>query len=79
MSSRSRLLAGLGVVSVLVLVIGGIAVAARTHHKKVFYGKRPVLTAAEIRRLSTGAKKRTIIIFKNHGAAAGAARPACSR
>ncbi len=31
----------------------------------MFRGKRTVLTAAQIRRLSAGAKKRTIIIFKN--------------
>ncbi len=39
--------------------------AASSHHHRVFGGKRTVLTAAQIRRLSAGAKKRTIIIFKN--------------
>jgi subtilisin family serine protease len=55
----------LGVVALVLLVAGGIAVAASSHHHRVFRGKRPALTAAQIRRLSAGAKKRTIIIFKN--------------
>src|SRR5215472_15227614 len=62
---RLRLPAVLGVVAVLGLVAGGIAAAASSHHHRIFHGKRTVLTTAQIRRLSTGAKKRTIIIFKN--------------
>ena len=53
------------VAGLLLLSVGGIAVAARSHGHHVFRGKRSVLTAAEIRRLSTGAKKRTIIVFNN--------------
>jgi hypothetical protein len=66
MSFRARV--GLLVVTacaVGTLVVGGIALAARTHRNRVFHGTAPVLTAAQIRRLSAGAKKRTIIIFKN--------------
>ena len=63
--SRFRLPAVLGVVAVLGLVAGGIAAAASSHSHRVFHGKRTVLTAAQIRRLSSGAKKRTIVIFKN--------------
>jgi subtilisin family serine protease len=63
--SRFGVLGALGVVALVLLAAGGIAVAARSHHHRVFRGKRPALTAAQIRRLSAGAKKRTIIIFKN--------------
>jgi subtilisin family serine protease len=63
--SRFRVLSALGMVALVLLVAGGIAVAASSHHHRVFRGKRPVLTAAQIRRLSAGAKKRTIIIFRN--------------
>ena len=63
--SRFWVLGALGVVAVVLLVAGGIAVAASSHHYRVFRGKRSALTAAQIRRLSAGAKKRTIIIFKN--------------
>ena len=55
----------LGVVALVLLVAGGIAVAASSHHHRVFRGTRPALTSAQIRRLSAGAKERTIIIFKN--------------
>ncbi|MBV9002133.1 MAG: S8 family serine peptidase [Solirubrobacterales bacterium] len=47
------------------LAVGGIAVAARSSHHHVFRGKRSVLSAAEIRRLSAHATHHTIIIFKN--------------
>jgi hypothetical protein len=63
--SRFRLLTVVGVFAVVGLVAGGIAVAASSHHHRVFRGKRTALTASQIRRLSAGAKKRTIIIFKN--------------
>src|SRR6476661_5578572 len=63
--ARFRLGAVLAAVGVIGLVAGGIAVAASSHHHRAFRGKRTVLTAAQIRRLSAGAKKRTIIIFKN--------------
>ncbi len=63
--SRFRRFVVLGAVLLLVLAVGGIAVAARSHGHRVFRGQRSVLTAAQIRRLSEGAKKRTIIIFKD--------------
>ena len=63
--ARFRLLTSLGAIAVVGLVAGGIAMAASSHHHRVFRGKRTVLAAAQIRRLSAGAKKRTIIIFKN--------------
>ncbi len=63
--SRFGVLGALGVVVLVLLVAGGIAVAAGSRDHRVFRGKRPALTAAQIRRLSSGAKKRTIIIFKN--------------
>jgi len=70
MSSRSRFrLITLLVIAVLVpLTAGGIAVAARgihAHKHVVFHGKRSRLSAAQVRRLSAQANKRTIIIFKN--------------
>ena len=63
--SRFGVLGALSAVILVLLVAGGIAVAASSRHHRVFRGKRPALTAAQIRRLSSGAKKRTIIIFKN--------------
>ena len=63
--SRFLVLGALGVVALVLVVAGGIAVAASSHHHRVFRGQRSALTAAQIRRLSVGAKKRTIIIFKN--------------
>jgi subtilisin family serine protease len=63
--SRFRLLGAVGAVALVLSVAGGIAVAASSPHHRVFRGKRPVLTAAQIRRLSAGAQKRTIIIFRN--------------
>jgi hypothetical protein len=63
--SRFGVLGALGAVALVLLVAGGIALAASSRHHRVFRGKRPALTAAQIRRLSSGAKKRTIIIFKN--------------
>ena len=65
MSSRFRLVALASVAVVLSLTAGGIAVAARSSHHHVFRGKRSILTAAQVRRLSAGATHHSIIIFKN--------------
>ena len=65
LSSRSRLSALGAAVGVLSLAFSGAAAASTPHHHRVFHGKRTVLTAAQIRRLAAGAKKRSIIIFKN--------------
>ncbi len=67
MSSRSRfrLVALLATAVLIPLTAVGIAAAARSHNHHVFRGKKTLLTAAQIRRLSAGANKRTIIIFKN--------------
>lgn len=64
MSSRIRL-AALVVVGIAVSLTAGIAVASRLSHRHVFRGKRSVLTAAEVRRLSANATHHSIIIFKN--------------
>ena len=67
MSARSRFcLAALLAAGVLVsLTAGGIALAAHTRSHHVFRGTRSRLSAAEIKRLSAQANKRSIIIFKN--------------
>src|SRR5438067_2196424 len=64
MSSRFRLVA-LITVGVLSLVTAGIAVAARSSHHHVFRGKRSILSAVEVGRLSANATHHSIIIFKN--------------
>jgi hypothetical protein len=68
--SRFRLVALLATAVLVPLTAGGIALAAHAtqrHAPKrlVFHGKRSRLTAAQIKRLSAAADKRTIIIFKN--------------
>jgi subtilisin family serine protease len=65
--SRFRLLAVAAVLLVGVVAAGAVAVAvaASARHHRVFRGTRSTLSAAQIRRLSAGAKKRTIILFKN--------------
>lgn len=63
--SRFRLLAVLAVLLVGLVAAGAVAVAASARHHRVFRGTRSTLSAAQIRRLSAGAKKRTIIVFKN--------------
>ena len=65
--SRFRLVALLGVAVLLSLAAGGIAAAGGLHHRshRVFHGKRPALSVAEVRRLSSGARRRSIIIFRN--------------
>jgi hypothetical protein len=65
MSSRSRLIALLAMAVLVALTAGGIAAAARSHNHRVFHGSKTLLTAAQIKRLSAAANKRTIIIFKN--------------
>ena len=70
MSSRSRfrLIALLAVAVLVPLTAAGIAVAARglhAHKHVVFHGKRARLSAAQVKRLSAQANKRTIIVFKN--------------
>ena len=60
MGSRFRLAAVVAAASLLVL--GGVAMAAGARHSRhVFRGHRTALTAADIRRLSAGAKRRSII------------------
>jgi len=76
MSSRSRfwLVALLATAMLVPLTAGGIALAAHVthtraqHHRvphRTFHGKRPMLSAAQVKRLAAKADKRTIIIFKN--------------
>jgi subtilisin family serine protease len=48
----------------LPLAVSGTAAAAGSPHH-VFKGQRSVLTAAQVRRLSAGAKHRSVIIFNN--------------
>src|SRR5436305_13870760 len=62
--SRFRLAGLLVLVASLALAAGGLAAVGSRQHR-VFRGKRSVLSAAEIRRLSAGAKRREIIIFKD--------------
>jgi subtilisin family serine protease len=76
MSSRSRfrLVALLATAALVPLTAGGIALAAhvthvRARHHRVqshaFHGARPLLSAAQVKRLSAKADKPSIIIFKN--------------
>ena len=73
MSSRSRfwLVALLATVVSVPLTAGGIALAAhlaKPHivlHRGLSHGKRSRLSAAQVKRLSAAADKRSIIIFKN--------------
>jgi hypothetical protein len=70
MSSRSRfrLVALLAIAVMVPLTAAGIALAAHgghAHRRVVFHGKRSRLSAAQIKRLSAAANKRTIIIFKD--------------
>jgi hypothetical protein len=63
MGSRFRLAALVAAVSLLAL--GGVATAASRHGRHLPRGQRTALSAADIRRLSAGAKRRSIIILKN--------------
>ncbi len=72
--SRSRLVALLATAVLVPLTAGGIALAAHgsflhaKHHRAqrhTFHGKRPLLSAAQVKRLSAKADKRSIIIFKD--------------
>ena len=72
--SRFRLVALLATAVLVPLTAGGIALAAHvTHvrakhhrsHARTFHGKRPLLSAAQVKRLSAQADKRSIIIFKD--------------
>jgi subtilisin family serine protease len=70
LSSRFRLVALLAAIVPVALTAGGIALAAhgtqrRAPKRLVFHGTRSRLTAAQIKRLSATADKRTIIIFKD--------------
>ena len=70
MSSRSRfrLIALLAIAVLVPLTAAGIALAAHSahaHKRVVSHGKRSRLSAAQVKRLSAEANKRTIIIFKN--------------
>jgi subtilisin family serine protease len=60
--SRLRLFA----LALLVLAFGGVATAAALRrHSHVFHGTRSTLTAAEVRRLSSGVLHPSMIILKN--------------
>ena len=48
-----------------VLALGGAATAATSRHHHVFRGKRTVLSAADIKWLSAGTRRPSIIILKN--------------
>jgi subtilisin family serine protease len=65
--SRFRLATLLGTALLLSLAAGGIAVAGglRHHSHHVFRGKRSALSVADVRRLSSGARHRSIIIFRD--------------
>ena len=63
--SRGHLSQIVAISGLLLLAIGGIALGAGARHRHVFRGQRSVLSASEIRRLSTGATKHSIIILKN--------------
>jgi hypothetical protein len=65
--SRFRLATLLGTAVLIMLAVGGIAVAGGLHQRshRIFHGKRSALSAAEVRRLSSGAGHRSIIIFRN--------------
>ena len=65
--SRVRLATLLGTAVLLSLAAGGIAVAGGLQHRshRVFRGRRSALSSAEVRRLSSGARQRSIIIFRN--------------
>src|ERR1700748_1097216 len=76
MSSRShfRRVALLAAAVLVPLSAGGIALAARgtflrakVHHSRphAFHGTRPLLSAAQAKRLAAKADQRSIIIFKN--------------
>ncbi|HEX3978286.1 MAG TPA: S8 family serine peptidase [Solirubrobacteraceae bacterium] len=76
MSSRSRfrLVALLATAVLVPLTAGGIALAAHVTHlrakhhrvqRHAFHGARPLLGAAQVKRLSAKADRRSIIIFKN--------------
>ena len=73
MSSRSRfwLVALLATVVLVPLTAGGIALAAHLAkprillHRGLSHGQRSRLSAAQVKRLSAAADKRSIIIFKN--------------
>jgi subtilisin family serine protease len=66
--SRFRLIALLAIAVLVPLTATGIALAAHSahaHKRIVIHGKRSRLSAAQVKRLSAQANKRTIIIFKN--------------
>jgi Subtilase family len=53
------------VAGLVLLAVTGVAAAAVSRHHRVFHGKRSVLTAADVRRLSAGVRHPSIIIFRN--------------
>jgi subtilisin family serine protease len=62
---RSRIRRAALITVAAVLALGGAATAATSRHHHVFRGKRTVLSAAEIKRLSAGTRRPSIIVFKN--------------
>ena len=74
--SGFRLAALLGIAAALALAAGGIAVASGLRHGShhVFRGKHSALSAAQVRRLETGARHRSIIVFRNQLASLPARR-----
>ena len=63
MGSRVRMAALVAVATLM--AVAGVATAAGGRSHRVFRGHRPALSRAEIRRLSKGAMRPSIIIFKN--------------
>ncbi len=64
MGSRVRL-AALVAIAALLAAAGVATAAGRSRNHRVFRGHRPALSTAEIRRLSKGAARPSIIILKN--------------
>ena len=62
---RSRIRRAALITVAAVLALGGAAPAATSRHDHVFRGKRTVLSGTEIKRLSAGTRRPSIIIFKN--------------
>ncbi len=62
---RSRIRRAALITAAFILAFGGAATAATSRHDRVFRGKRTVLSGADIKRLSAGTRRPSIIIFKN--------------
>src|SRR5689334_9628509 len=62
---RSRIRRAAFITMAVVLALGSAATAATTRRHHVFRGRPTVLTAADLKRLSAGTKRPSIIIFKD--------------